>query len=360
MEPWRAILLQERDREVNWILKIQKLRNPFLDKYFKISSMLGEEIFYILFLPLSAWVMSAQFTVHITMLLAMSVGIGNILKNILRIPRPSHPPVWVHSGVSEKDHGLPSTHTLTAVTLPWYFIIFQDYLEPAHTLPSYLYLIAIVWTFSVSMSRVYNGHHSPIDVMAGAILGIIFLGSWTFQLRPIIDSFIVDNTYTGVFTLIGLGVTVLALHPLPKILTPAHSETGLVAGTATGTFLGLWFRVANEPRTMYALFSGSHVIPQYSVLMANPMIIYLLRFIVGVVIVATARAVVKKVATLTVLRVVDSKYSKTGGFKYTDAECAVKYITYNAIGFSALWLAPVIFTFVGLHMPLDDIIITKS
>lgn len=355
---WRAFLLREREREVDWLLKIQSYRTPFLDRYFAIASMLGEEIFYILFLPLSAWVVSSQFAVHLTMLLAMSVGIGNILKNIFRIPRPPHPPVWIHVD-TEKDYGLPSTHTMTAITLPWYFVIFFTYLEPLQSLPTSIIVACVVWTISVILSRLYNGHHSPMDVLFGALLGFGFLALWTFQLRPIVDSFVVENTYTGLFTLVGMFVSCLALHPLPpKIMTPAHAETGLVAGTATGTFFGLWLRVVNDPRYMYSLFSSSPV-PQFAFLQANPMVLYFLRFIVGAVIVTTIRAVVKKVSTKVVLFFMDAKYSK-GGFKYSEAEVVVKYITYICVGWGATWLAPVVFSFIGLHFALDDVIIAKT
>lgn len=358
MESWRAVLLKERDREVDWILKIQSYRTPFLDKYFSIASMLGEEIFYILFLPLSAWVVSSQFAVHLTMLLAMSVGIGNILKNIFKIPRPPHPPVWVHTD-TEKDYGLPSTHTMTAITLPWYFVIYFNYLDPVHVLPSSTLVVCVLWSLSVIISRLYNGHHSPMDVVGGALLGISFLALWTFQLRLIVDSFLVDNTYTGFFTLTGVFISALALHPVPpKVLTPAHAETGLVAGTASGTFFGLWLRVANDPRFMYSLYS-SGAVPHFTFLLTHPLLLYTLRFLIGVLIVATIRSVVKKLATKLVLLLVDAKYSK-GGFKYSEAEVAVKYITYSAVGWGATWLVPVVFTFIGLHLPLDDIIISKA
>lgn len=338
------------------INKPQRYRTPFLDKYFSIASMLGEEIFYILFLPLSAWVVSSQFAVHLTMLLAMSVGGGNILKNLFKIPRPSHPPVWVPNE-AEKDYGLPSTHTMTAITLPWYFVVYFNYLEPVHTLPSSVLVLCCLWTVSVVMSRLYNGHHTPMDILAGAILGVGSVALWTFQLRHIVDSFVVDNTYTGVFTMIGMGVSVLALHPLPpKVLTPAHAETGLVAGTSTGAFLGLWLRVSNGPRVMYSLFS-SQALPVMPFVSEHLLLAALLRFVVGVLIVGTIRLVVKKLAIVGVLFCMDAKYKS--GFKYSDAEVAVKYITYNAVGWGATWLVPVVFAFIGLHLPVDDIIIAK-
>jgi hypothetical protein len=323
--------------------------------------MLGEELFYILFLPLSAWVVSAQLASHLTILLAMAVGIGNILKNFFLIPRPPHPPVWVHTE-SETDYGLPSTHTMTAITLPWYFIIYFNYMEPIYPLHPAVTALAVVWTLSVIISRLYNGHHTPMDVVAGAILGITFLVVWTIHLRPLADSFIANSTLTGVFTVVGTGVSILALHPVPpKALTPAHAETGLVVGTATGTCLGLALRVIHNPRSIYSLWFPSPPM-EVPLFFAFPLLVYILRFVVGVIIIATVRAVVKLVGTSLVLwmtRMLDIRYSKSN-FKYSEAEAAVKYLTYSAVGVSTTWIAPVVFAFIGLHLPLDDVIIIKA
>lgn len=359
-EPWRAILLKEKDREVDWILKIQSYRTPFLDRYFSIASMLGEELFYILFLPLSAWAVSSQFAVHLTILLAMSVGIGNILKNVFLIPRPPHPPVWVHTD-TEKDHGLPSTHTMTAITLPWYFIIYFNYMDPIYPLHPAVTVLAVLWTLSVVWSRLYNGHHTPMDVAAGAILGVTILAVWTIHLRPLADLFVVSSTLTGAFTLVGTGVSILALHPVPpKVLTPAHAETGLVIGTGTGTCLGLWLSVTHNSRSIHSLWSSTPL--QVPLFLAYPLLVYVLRFVVGVIVVGTTRAVVKLLGTSLVLwiaRMLNLRYSKSN-FKHSDAEVVVKFLTYTAIGFSATWVSPIVFSFLGLHLPLDDVIIPKA
>lgn len=251
---------------------------------------------------------------------------------------------------------------MTAITLPWYFIIYFNYLEPIYPLHPIVTALALAWTLSVTFSRLYNGHHTPMDVTAGAILGVTFLAVFTTHLRPLVDSFALNSTLTGVFTLLGTGISILALHPVPpKVLTPAHAETGLVVGTATGTCLGLWLRNIYTPRIMYALWSASEL-PQVPLFLSYPLLVYVLRFVVGVVIVATARAVVKKVGAslvLSVARMLNIRYSKNN-FKYSEAEVAVKYLTYTAIGFGAIWIAPVVFSFAGLHLPLDDVIIPKS
>lgn len=360
--------MKEREREISWVLKIQSYRTPLLDLYFRVSSMLGEEFFYILVLPLSSWVGSSQLAVHFTMLLAMSVGIGNILKNFFLIPRPPHPPVWAHVE-HEKDHGLPSTHTMTAVTIPWYFIIYTTYLEPTFQLPGITSALVFVWTTSVIASRVYNGHHTPMDVIAGVVLGLGILGFWTFQLRLIVDAMVINNTLAGVLTLFATSISILALHPTPpKIPTAAHAETGLVVGTTTGATLGLWTRVAHDPRSVYLAYRSLFHMdqpypPRFPFLSDHLALVYPLRFVVGVILVMIARAVVKKLGTLVVLQIArmlnNKKYANKATFKHSEGEVAVKFLTYTAVGFAAVFISHIAFVFLGLHLPLDDEFITK-
>lgn len=360
--------MKEREREIAWVLKIQSYRTPLLDRYFALSSLLGEEYFYILAIPLSSWVVSTQFAIHLTMLLAMSVGFGNVLKNFFLIPRPPHPPVWAHAE-HEKDHGLPSTHTMTAITMPWYFILFTSYLEPSFPLPPLVSVLVFVWTASVVASRVYNGHHTPLDVIGGTVLGIGILVFWTFQLRLIVDSIVVNGTLAGILSVFATSITILALHPTPpKIPTPAHAETGLVTGTTTGATLGLWLRTSCDPRSVYlAYHSLFHMDqpypPHFPHVSDNIALVCVLRFVVGVIFVMIARAAVKKLGTLVVLQIArmfnNKKYSSKAAFKYSEAEVAVKFLTYTAVGFSATFASHIAFVFLGLHLPLDDEIITK-
>jgi len=301
----------------------------------------------------------------------MSVGIGNILKNIFLIPRPPHPPVWVHAEL-EKDHGLPSTHTMTAITIPWYFIIYHSYLEPSSQLPTFLSPLILLWTLSVGARRIYNGHHTPLDVIAGAVLGIGILAFWTFQLRLVVDAIVINNTVAGILAVFGTSIGALVLHPTPpKILTPAHAETGLVTGTTAGTILGLWLRVTCPTHSIYQAYH-----PRFSFYSIYPpqflpplvtdhlLLVCLLRFVIGVVFVMVARAAVKKLGTLLVLQIAhivfnNKKYTSKASFKYSAADVIVKFLTYAAVGFTAVYVAHIAFIFLGLHLPLDDEIISK-
>jgi len=355
-------LLKERAREVDWVLKIQSYRTPWLDRYFSFASILAEEVSYILLLPGSSWVISSQLCLHLTVLLAMSVGLGNILKNFFLIPRPPTPPVWVHS-LHENDHGLPSTHTMSAVTIPPYILIYFGYLEPHVPIPTYAYALVLTWTLSIAASRIYNGRHSPMDVIVGAVIGLGFLNVFTFHMRPTVDLFVTSVSVSGALFYVGVAVSMLVFHPVPpKTPTQAFPETGLVTGTSLGAFLGLWIGQIYTPRSIYAtyhsLFGLSSTYPLTVPFLADYVyLVVALRFVVGVVLVMITRLVVKKTGTMLVVQVgqmFNKDYSAKVGFKNCGGEAAVKLLTYTAIGICVTFLAHIVFVFLGLHLPFDD------
>jgi membrane-associated phospholipid phosphatase len=355
-------LLKERSREVEWILKIQSYRTPWLDRYFSFASTLAEEVSYILLLPGSSWVVSTQLCFHLTVLLAMSVGIGNILKNFFLIPRPPTPPVWVHSQ-HEMDHGLPSTHTMSAVTIPPFILIYFGYLEPHVPIPPYAFALVLLWSVSIAASRIYNGRHSPMDVIVGAALGLGFLNLFTFHMRPTLDLFITNTSVTGALFVVGVAVSMLVFHPVPpKIPTQAYPETGLVTGTSLGAFLGSWVRQIYTPHSIYAAYHSlfglpSTYPPTIPFLADHVYLLTALRFVVGVVLVMITRLVVKKAGTMLVVRVAqlfNKDYTPEVGFKHSDGEAAVKLLTYTAIGICVTFTAHIAFVFLGLHLPHDD------
>jgi len=208
-----------------------------------------------------------------------------------------------------------------------------------------------------------------LDVFAGGALGIGILVFWTLQLRNVVDTMIINNNLAGILTMFGTCISILALHPIPpKIPTAAHAETGLVTGTMAGAALGLWVRVAHDPRSIYTAYHSLLNLdqpypPQFPLISSHPVIICFLRFAVGLGLVLLAKAVVKKLGTLAVLQIArvvnNKKYTNKAAFKHSEAEVAVKFLTYTAVGFAAAFLSHIAFVFLGLHLPLDDEFLTK-
>ena len=65
----------------------------FLYYFFMIITSMGNEIFYIFFLPLLMWNFDVKITYLTTMSWALSMYIGQASKDLIKMPRPATPPV---------------------------------------------------------------------------------------------------------------------------------------------------------------------------------------------------------------------------------------------------------------------------
>jgi len=354
------ILKREVERETPWILKVQSYRNPFLDVYFKIATMMGEELFLISLLPFTSWILRPLLAVHQCLLLALAVGGGNILKNLFQIPRPSSPPVWTHVP-PEKDHGLPSTHTMTCISIPWYFLV---YYWDSITFPAWWAVLALIWWSGIIMfSRIYNGHHTPMDIAGGTVLSILILYVFTNHIREPFDALLIDESISaplGVFT---VSSCILWLHPTIKTPNPAHAESGLVFGTFTGAAIGMWLTMREPPIGAVATHCAT---PAWAfALKSYPFVFGLARFLVGAVLVAVVRSVAKALLVATippifapvgVTGIKDNAKGLPPSWKYTEVEVIIKFLTYIAISFTVLYPAFIAYCMVGLNLPRDLVI----
>jgi len=355
-------------------VKIQSYRNAFFDWYFFIASVLGEEVFFIGFIPFCCWNVSRQVALHLTFLLALAVGGGNMIKNFLQSPRPPPKTVWVNKGNPEADPGFPSTHTMTAFTIPWYLLIF--YWESVTT-PTLMVSLAVLvwWSMSIAVSRIYNGHHFIVDVMGGLGLAIGILFIWSQHLRYIIDPVISDPSILVPVAIIGVAVGILYIHPLASTTNPAAAETGLVFGTCAGTAVAIWLHHYGQFTTGmgYQLVSPM-------ILFADVMALIAARFVIGAVLVAIAREAAKKVY-LPLLLFGHNKYvnftnsthmgtnnaiqlpkktvyNKTN-YKHSGVDVALKFLTYTVVSFTVVAIVPHVCCMLGLFHVSDLVVFVR-
>jgi len=354
----QAFLSRQRERELPLILKLQGLRNKFWDWYFFSASVLGEEVFFITFVPFCSWNLSRQVALHLTCLLALTVGGGNMLKNFLQSPRPPPKIVWVNRSSPEHDPGFPSTHTMTAFAIPWYLIVF--YWGTMTTPTMFLGLVLLVWwSFSIAVSRVYNGHHFIVDVLGGFALAIVILSVWTHHLRYVIDYVALETGLIGPVTLVGLALGLLYLHPQAVHPNPAAAETGLVFGTCSGTFIAAWLQHYAPISTGlgYQFADATVIIPGEVALMTA-------RFIIGVVVVGLARELSKLVYLPIILscyshfKLRKVPYDRTN-YKHSEVDVILKYLTYTSVSFSVVYIVPHVCGMLNLFHASDFAVFVK-
>lgn len=97
---------------------------PLVDIYFRLATELGYEPFYITFLPFMFWNVDSLVTRHVVILWCVSMYLGQACKAIVKLKRPSSPPVFrlEDNPKLEAEFGFPSTHAIVAATIPFCYL----------------------------------------------------------------------------------------------------------------------------------------------------------------------------------------------------------------------------------------------
>jgi undecaprenyl-diphosphatase len=111
--------------------------------------------------------------------LAIELSVFLAANKIVARPRP---PVS-HLGGTPSTYSFPSGHTAATVVL-WGGIALIVMVATNRRWPRIvMWILAVVLTIAVGLSRVYRGEHYPTDVMAGLVLGIGSLAAGVYIIR---------------------------------------------------------------------------------------------------------------------------------------------------------------------------------
>ena len=206
----RRVKLRKIEHGTKTVLRIQEAcRSPALDIYFAAWSIFAEEEFYLIVIPALMWNVDYTFARHLNYVVCTGLLVGNTLKDVFRLPRPSPKRgVW-RGGSAEytdstamRDFGYPSTHAMNALSNTLLALLYC-YCVPVGTagalslggyeiggftlmpdcngFPLFAALaICVVWFFSITFGRLYLGAHSPTDVRGGLVLGVSVALFWWY------------------------------------------------------------------------------------------------------------------------------------------------------------------------------------
>jgi len=191
----------------------------------------GNQIFYVLFLPLCYWLYDTKLSLKIGTVFLVSATINDMTKEIYQNPRPD--PANLLEGIrqlnlSYKPHspGFPSGHTQGAVSLWGAALYFIN--------KKWVRILSVMLIILIPYSRIYLGVHYLGDVIGGYVLGLICL----LTVIPLI--ILVQRNYLKVNTV--LTVSFLVIVPLVIFyIIPGHGinqTMGVLSGMLLGAFFG--------------------------------------------------------------------------------------------------------------------------
>lgn len=155
------------DQGIPVILWLQGF-SPGLDGFFKGITLLGNQEFFLIFLPLVYWCIHRPTGVRLSVIFLFSAYVNFAVKVMGGLPRPFEYDTRVRAIVHATGNGFPSGHTQGAVVL-WGF------LAVAFRRP-WLWVMAAVLMVLVPLSRLYLGVHFPLDLLGGYLIGGAILG----------------------------------------------------------------------------------------------------------------------------------------------------------------------------------------
>ncbi len=237
------------DAEIELILWLRS-NLPGLEAPFTALTFLGNEMFYLVFLPIVYWCLDRATGARMTLLFLLSVYLNTAVKVIADLPRPfdyaadrvAHLFTMGVDAARELyeagGNGFPSGHTQNTVTVWGYLAAVVARLTPpqprrALTRPRRLFVgLAALLIILVPLSRLYLAVHFAHDLIGGYAIGVLLLGAY-LCFAPSIETRL---SRRPLFEQLGLAgavpLAMMVVLPWETAVTAAATLLGMSAGFA--------------------------------------------------------------------------------------------------------------------------------
>jgi len=200
--------------------------------------------------------------------------VGQALKEVFQEERPKPPAIQMQQKWSN-EFSLPSTHAMGSLSMAASILYFalERYQQVDVTIGI---AVVVVWVTVISLSRVYLGMHSVLDLVLGCAITLVLLAIF-LPLTDKIEYFFAESSISPLaFVLVP--ILLIFTFPTSKTFTPTRGDTCSIAGVFAGVELGNWLNYqlgnlssAKHSATITAIdwndaFANLHIIAARTVL----------------------------------------------------------------------------------------------
>ncbi len=203
---------------------LESIRCPVLDTFFSLVTHLGEETFFLVIALLIFWCVDKKRGYVLLIVGFIGIIANQLLKLTFRIPRPwvKDPSFTVVESAVEEATGysFPSGHTQN--TVDTFGCVARG------TKKAWLRIACIVIIALVSLSRMYLGVHTPLDVGVSLAIGALLILFVYPLLEKVLDSKRAVWWLLGSMVVLSVGFVLLAELYFPTIadIAPHNLASG--------------------------------------------------------------------------------------------------------------------------------------
>jgi len=208
---------------LDFIRLIQTGANPPLTVCMRIITELGSPVVYIILLPIIYWCIDEKKSLHLGIMILISVWLNIILKFALDQPRPFFESYDPSVGIiHERMGGFPSGHAQNSLVL---WIIIASWGKQKR-----FYGIAALCCLLIGFSRVYLGVHFPTDILGGWLIGGILLTVYFLAGERIEALLAAHGPRAGLIACAALAFVMILYRPSWELLILGAAILGLGTG----------------------------------------------------------------------------------------------------------------------------------
>ncbi|XP_032360984.1 sphingosine-1-phosphate phosphatase 2 isoform X3 [Etheostoma spectabile] len=266
--------------------------------------------------------------------------IGQVMKDMLKLPRPLSPPVVKLETRVDAEYGLPSTHAMAATAISFTVLL---------SAPSRIQfqfevglLIALTLSSLVCLSRLYTGMHSVLDVICGALISAIIM----FLTYPYWETFDRFQLTSHISPIVALTLPLFLSYTYPELdhYSTTRGDTTTILGVGAGCSVGYW---VNEQ--LGQTFEPKGVLPvPLPTLTAHALVLGAARFVVGVLALVGTRQVMKTLSLHVLYLWYRVSKNDDSARRRREIEVPYKFSTYTAVGLVNSILVNKVFILLGL------------